>query len=326
MSSNKQIDFSQIHRILIIRIGSLGETVLITPVIRALRGKFPDAYIACMSDPKRTDLVSANPNLNEVIPYQWSVPKLIYSMVKRSFQMAVVLQPTFRLVLHTFLARIPFRVGFKTNSGRQRLLHLAVPNNINQHETTRYLNVVRGLGIDTESDEPEMFVDQKTQVWANQFLADTKLDSERPLIGLNPGAGAAFRRWSKKRFAAVANLLYEMYNAQICITAGPQEAALPNEVAALIVSEPAIIKDKTTMQLAAILQKCNLFITNDTGPMHLSTAVKTPTVALFGASNPLQWGPIWPQHKVIARRSLEDITIDDVFSAAQECLDTTMKS
>ena len=132
---SKQFDLNQIRRILILRMGPLGETLLTTPVIRALRRRFPKAHIAYMVAPGREDLVSENPNLNEVITYSVSIPKLIYNMAKRSFQMAVVLQPTFRLVLHTFLARIPFRIGFETNSGKGRLLHVAVPNNIDQHET-----------------------------------------------------------------------------------------------------------------------------------------------------------------------------------------------
>ena len=324
MPFGKDIDFERIHRILIIRLGPLGETVLMTPMIRALRQGFPEAHIACMMDSIRTDLVAANPNLNEVIPYQSSVPRLIYSMAKRSIQLAVVLQPTFRLVLHTFLAGIPYRVGFETNFGGRRLLHLAAPNNTNQHETARYLDVARLLGIEPDSDEPEVFVDQESQAWGSKFLRNAKIDGDSPLIGLNPGAGTTYRRWAVERFAEVGNWLQKQYNAQLCITGGPREAALPHELAALINGETTVITDTTPLQLAAIIQKCNLFISNDTGPMHLSTAVKTPTVALFGASNRIQWAPIWSQHKVIARNSMDDIAVEDVIAAVQGCLPNVM--
>ena len=102
------LNLEQINRILIIRLAPLGETVLTTPVIRALRQHFRDAYIAYMVAPTREDLVYANPHLNEVMTYQTSVPKLIYQIARRKFQMAIILQPTFRLVFHAFLARIPF--------------------------------------------------------------------------------------------------------------------------------------------------------------------------------------------------------------------------
>ncbi len=312
----KQVNLNQIRRILILRMGPLGETLLTTPVIRALRGRFPKAFITYMVAPGREALVSANPNLDEVITYSVSIPKLIYEMVKRSFEMVVILQPTFRLVLHTFLARIPFRIGFETNSGKGRLLHVAVPNNIRQHESARYLDVVRGIGIEPDSEEPEMFVNAAAQGWADDLLASASVSLDRPLIGLNPGSGSESRRWSKVGFARVGNELHQKYDAQIFITAGDAEGSLPHEVADLMSRSPVIVTGTTPMQLGAMLQKCQLYISNDTGPMHMSTAVRTPTIALFGASNPQQWGPHWEPHTIIARDSMEDITVEDVLAAA----------
>lgn len=292
----------QVNRILIIRLAPLGETVLTTPVIRALREHFREAHIAYMVAPTREDLVSANPHLNEVLTYQASVPKLIYQIVRRKFQMAVILQPTFRLVLHTFLARIPFRVGFETNTGGKRLLNIAAPNNTAQHETQRYLDVVRALGVEITDDEPEVFVDSEGKTWMDNFLKIEKLDDGKPIIGLNPGAATVYRRWDAANFAVLGDLLHEAYRAHIVITTGPREGALANQVAAQMAHPPVIVNQATPMQLAALLQRCNLYISNDTGPMHLSTAVKTPTVALFGASNLIQWAPPWEKHAVIARK------------------------
>ena len=296
------LNLGQINRILIIRLAPLGETVLTTPVIRALRQHFQEAHIAYMVAPTREDLVSANPYLNEVITYQASVPKLIYQIARRKFQMAVVLQPTFRLVLHTFLARIPFRVGFETNAGGKKLLSLAVPNNTAQHETQRYLDVVRALGVEVGDDEPEVFVDSESIAWANGFLENQKINDNRLIIGLNPGAATVYRRWHASNFATLADRLHETYNAHTVITTGPREGELAEQVAAQMSHSPIIVDRATPMQLAALLQRCNLYISNDTGPMHLSTAVKTPTIALFGASNLIQWAPPWDRHAVVARK------------------------
>ena len=143
--------------------------------------------------------------------------------------------------------------------------------------------MVRVLGIEPESDEPEVFVDQESQAWASEFLRNTKISSDSLLIGLNPGAGTIYRRWAVERFAEIGNSLQVEYNAQLLITGGPREADLPHELAALIHGATTVMTDTTPMQLAAIIQRCNLFISNDTGPMHLSTGVKTTTIALFGA-------------------------------------------
>ncbi len=290
----------QINRILIIRLAPLGETVLTTPVIRALRQHFQEAHIAYMVAPTREDLVSANPHLNEVLTYQSSVPKLIYQIVQRKFQMAVVLQPTFRLVLHTFLARIPFRVGFETNTGGKRLLHIAVPNNTEQHETQRYLDVVRALDIEITDDDPEVFVDEAGKAWGNDFLENQSLNDGKPIIGLNPGSATTYRRWPTDSFAILGDMLHKAYDAHIIITTGPREDKLAHHIAKQMAYSPITVNDITPMQLAALLQRCHLYISNDTGPMHLSIAVKTPTIALFGGSNPTQWGPMWDRHTVIA--------------------------
>ena len=316
----------QIKRILIIRLAPLGETVLTTPVIRAIRKHFKDAHIAYMVAPTREDLVSANPHLNEVITYQSSVLKLIHQLHQRKFDMAVVLQPTFRLVMLTFLARIPFRVGFETNFGGKRLLHASVPNNTSQHETQRYLDVVRALGLEGTDDEPEVFTDNKGKAWCNDFLKNRNLNDTKPIIGLNPGAGTSYRRWSTDNFATIADMLHDAYDAHIIITVGPNESKLTRQINEQMTHTPTIVKDITPMQLVALLQRCHLYISNDTGPMHLSTAVKTPTIALFGGSNPSQWGPKWDKHVVIARQecvlmqTLSPREWDDYADVAQQNL------
>ena len=296
---------AQVNRILIIRLAPLGETVLTTPVIHALREHFREAHIAYMVAPTREDLVSANPHLNEVLTYQTSVPKLIYQIARRKFQMAIILQPTFRLVLHTFLARIPLRIGFETNAAGKKLLNIAVRNNTAQHETQRYLDVVRAFGVDITDDEPEVFVDTAGIAWVNNFLKERKLDDGKPIIGINPGAATVYRRWDAANFAVLADRLHETYKAHIVITTGPKEGELANQVVAQMSHSPVIVDQATPMQLAALLQRCNLYVSNDTGPMHLSTAVKTPTIALFGASNLTQWAPPWEKHTVIARKECE---------------------
>ena len=295
----------QIKRIIIIRLAPLGETVLTTPVIRALRQHFTDADITYLVAPSREDLVSANPHLNDVITYQSSVPKLVSQLWKRKFDMAVILQPTFRLVLLTFLARIPFRIGFETNSGGKRLLQSSVLNNTEQHETQRYLDVVRAIGIEVADDEPEVFVDEKGKAWRNDFLANQNLNDGRPIIGLNPGAGTSYRRWSVDNFTIIGDMLHDAYEAHILITTGPTECELAQQVKKQMTHTPTIVDSVTPMQLAALLQHCNLYISNDTGPMHLSVAAKTPTIALFGGSSPTQWGPPWDKHTVIARQECE---------------------
>ncbi|HIE28479.1 TPA: hypothetical protein EYP66_14460, partial [Candidatus Poribacteria bacterium] len=162
---NKRELLEKVNRILVIRMGPLGETLQTTPVLKALRARLKRAYLAMMVTEDRVELVSANPHLDTVVIYDDSVPKLIDKLRKHRFQMALVLQPTFRLVLLTFLAGIKYRVGFETNIGGKLLLTVPVRSNHNQHETDRYLDVVKAIGIQPVDREIEMRVACEAEVW-----------------------------------------------------------------------------------------------------------------------------------------------------------------
>ncbi|MYB01944.1 glycosyltransferase family 9 protein, partial [Candidatus Poribacteria bacterium] len=126
-----------------------------------------------------------------------------------------------------------------------------------------------------------------------------------PITGPPPVAATPSRRLHAANFAFLVELIQGAYDAHIIITTGPREGELATQVAAQMSHSPIIVNQATPMQLAALLQRCNLYISNDTGPMHLSTAVKTPTIALFGASNLIQWAPPWDRHAVVARKGCE---------------------
>ena len=307
-----------IKRILVIRMGPFGETLLVTPVLRALRNSLPDAHIAIMVTSYRADLVSANPNIDEVIPYEKQTAKLICDLRRHHFQMVFILQPTFRLVFLALFAGIKYRVGFATRRGGELLLTRSAKDNRMQHETDRYLDVVRAAGIQPVTREIEMSVTQDAEQWAREFLIHSGILKERFLIGINPGCDAVPRRWAKERFAEVGDMLVSEYNAQILITTGPNEIGLGEEVAALMDHEPGILENVTPMRITAVFKQCDLLISNDTGPMHMGIAVGTPTIGLFGLTDPNRWGPVASQHAVIHRDGMEFITVDDVMKVARE--------
>ena len=309
-----------IRRILVVRMGPLGETLQTTPVLSALRNRMPDAYIAMMVTSDREDLISVNPNLDRVILYQKSAPKLISTLREHRFEMVLILQPTFRLVLLTFLAGIKHRVGFSTNSGGKLLLTTAVVNNQDQHETDRYLDVVRAIGILPVTNEIEMHVVESASRWAVAFLQDSGVSKERLLIGLNPGGFWPKRRWAKERFVQLADLLSSEYNAQVLITTGHSEARIGGEIAELMRHEPVVVENTTSMRITAMIQQCHLLVSNDTGPMHIGISVGTPTIGLFGQSNPRKWGPLSGKHAIVHRDGMDAITVAEVMLVARRML------
>ena len=168
-----------------------------------------------MVAPTREDLVSANPHLNEVLTYQASVPKLIYQIARRKFQMALCYNQRFVSSFTHFSPESRSVLDLKRTPGGTKLLNLAVPNNTLQHETQRYLDVVRALGVEVLDSEPEVFVDRASIAWVNNFLENQKLNDSKLIIGLNPGAATDYRRWHAVNFAALGDQLHETYGAHI---------------------------------------------------------------------------------------------------------------
>ncbi len=310
-----------VKRILVIRMGPFGETLLITPVLRALRSSLPHAHITVMVGFDKVDLVSENPNINEVIAYEKQNAELIRELRRHHFHLAVILQPTFRLVLLALIAGIKYRVGFETRKGGRLLLTKYARDDRTQHETDRYLSVVRAAGIQPVTREIEMSVTEDAEQWAREFLIRSGISEERLLIGINPGCVWPKRQWAKERFAEVGDILASEYDAHILITIGPNEIGLGMEIAAMMSHEPVILENTTLMRVAAAFKQCALLISNDTGPMHIGIAVGTPTIGLFGISDPNRWGPIGSQHAIVHRKGIEAITVDDVMAVARKKID-----
>jgi len=317
------VPFSLKHvkRILVIRMGPFGETLLITPVLRALRSSLPHAHIAVMVAFDKVDLVSENPNINEVIAYEKQDAELIRDLRRHHFHLAVILQPTFRLVVLALIAGIKYRVGFETRKGGRILLTKYARDDRTQHETDRYLSVVRVAGIRPVTREIEMFVTEDAKKWSREFLIRSGISKERFLIGINPGGFWQNRRWAKEKFAEVGDILASEYDAHILITTGPSEIGLGGEISAMMNHEPVILENTTPMRIAAALKQCALLISNDTGPMHVGIAVGTPTIGLFGVSDPNRWGPIASQHAIVHRKGIEAITVGDVMAVARKKID-----
>jgi len=302
------------ERILLIRFGSLGDVVLTTPTIRAVRRAFPNAYIAMLVGDRSADIVSANPHLDEIIILRRNVRRLsevrrITALLReRDFDVSIDMQRKFQSSLLAYLGGAKFRIGYHHPKGV--LCSVRIPDSENKHAVDRNLDLLRPLGIEAglksnciESDrEPEMFLSQEDRGYAHRMLQSRGLASKSPIIGIFPGAGWRHRCWPAERFAAISDLAVERYNAGVVIFGGPGEADIVDNVAQNMTTPAVLIKDRMTLrQLGAMIERCDLFLSNDTGPMHISSAVKTTTIALFGPGNHVKFQPIGEKHALIRR-------------------------
>ena len=169
----------------------------------------------------------------------------------------------------------------------------------NRHAVTRYLEVLQRHGVDTTDAHPHLQLTEEENTEAHRFLIETGRMSEQLLIGIHPGGNWAYKLWDAKNYAHVADALAEKLNVAILLFAGPNERELQAQVANMMDVPPILVKTNDLRQLAALISVCDVYIGNDTGPMHIAAAVGTPVVALFGSTNHHRSGPYGDNHSVI---------------------------
>ena len=290
------------EKILLIRLSSLGDVVLTTPVIRAVRIHFPDAYIAMLVAKQSADVLRENPHLNEIITFDRLAKdkdtremfRIIRRLRERKFTLAIDLQRKFRTEMLMYFSGASERVG------KGRSCTVRVHERGNKHATAHYFDLLHAVEIPADDPRLEIFLAESERLDAVRRLDTVGVTNGGVKVGLFPGAGWKLREWMPERFAAIGDKLVERFNADVLIFGGQQETALVQTVANLM-NAPAMpfAGNLQVRQLAACIEQCDLFLTNDTGPMHIAAAVGTPTVSLFGPGNHIRFQPLGTQHQRI---------------------------
>lgn len=277
------------NKILVFSFSFIGDAVLSTAVIQPLRRHFPDAHITFLVGPRAFDLLATDPNINATLVYDnrgehagWKGRlRLIKTLRLGKFDLAINLRDS-------LIARC---IGAE-HWGLAR-------GDSNRHAVTRYLEVLQRQGVDTTDAHPFLGLTEREQTGAHHFLQETGIESERLLIGIHPGGNWEYKLWDGKNYANLASVLAKKHNATILLFAGPNERELQTQVAEMMETPPISVQTDNLRDLAALISACNVYIGNDTGPMHIAAAVGTPVVALFGSTNHIRSGPYGDLHTIV---------------------------
>lgn len=337
-------------RILIIRTDRIGDVALSTPAIKALRNSYPLSYIAFMVRPYAKEIVEGNPYLDEVILYDKDgIHKGFFStllfglhMRKKRFDTAIILHPTNRAHIIAFVAGIPNRIGL--NRKLPYLLTKALDDEKfrgEKHELEYTLDILRNIGVEVYDKSPYIPVKESNEESVDLKLIRKGVKSSDLLIAVHPGASCPSKRWPLERFASLIDRVKKSFNVCIVLVSGPDDIAQVTELKQKLNSDVVDISGETSVgELAALLKRCRLFISNDSGPVHIATAVGTPSIVVFGRKqpglSPKRWGPIGKEDIVLYKdvgcevclahnckigfKCLEAITVDDVFKAVEKLL------
>jgi heptosyltransferase-2 len=285
------------HSILIIKPGAIGDLLQLTPVIRALNSGYPEAAISILVGSQSTaELFKYNPHIFGTIVFD-------KAGVHRSFRELVRLwrhlqKNRYDLVIN--FQRSNLKTWFLASAAfpcRVLIYHKARTRNI--HAVANYLETVAPLGIDVSRVNLELSPGPGDRAYARKILVSLG-NVQKPLVALNPGASHQVNRWGIDRFAALADMLAKDLSARVMIIGGTDDIHLAEEIGARTVSKPLLMAGKANLlQLAALLEQCDVLVSGDTGPMHLATAVGARVVALFGAADPDRTGPVGSGHRVL---------------------------
>ena len=332
---------SERPNVLVIKPASLGDVLMSTAFLAALRVSLPDASITMLVTTWAKEALAGNSHCDQVLDsgnvgfpghYGFKAYRNCVSRVReRRFTHCFVLDRSPLMALLPRLAGIPWRAGLNS-AHRGIALHVGVPCPDDRHEVEIYLDVLRKVGLDVTRPHLYFLPQSSDELEVSNLLIERGLANGRHLIaihaggGKNPGAEHASKRWSSRNFSALAEGLTGTLDAGILLVGGPDDVPTADSVQSSTSAPVVNVAGKLTFaQLGALIQRCHLFIGNDSAPMHLAAAVGTPVVALFGPTSPQRYGPYGVQSNAVRfapNRGEEAMAdeLDAVLSAARQIL------
>jgi len=275
----------------------IGDVVLSLPAVRDLRRNFPAARIEVLARPWVAELYGAVAEVDAVRPSAGRGADA--ASLRRAFDLAVLLPNSFAAALAVWQARVPERWGYATD-GRGLLLTRGarVPAQVRgRSEVYYYRAMLAAVGL-AVSATPDASLSCPPE-WAGR--GDALLGESGPWIGLNPGAfyGTA-KRWLPERYAAVGDTLARRTGARVAIVGGAAERGLGESIASGMRAPARVLCGETGLpELAGVLSRLGLLVTNDSGPMHLAAALGVPVVAVFGPTDSRETGPVGDAHRIV---------------------------
>lgn len=306
-------------KILVIALSGIGDALMFTPALKLLREEQPDAQIDTLVMYKGSEeILKPNPDLNDVLYFDFLKEgrtkslKYIFKL-RGKYNSSINVYPSnrkeYNLISYLIGARKRVSVEYKRDDSQNLgfLNNIRVPENDETHNVVTNIKLCEALLNKTVSAELplQVYLSNEEKIFAEDYLLHNGIRGEDILVGFHPGCSTIKnhikRRWEPEKFAALGNTLVENYNAKILIFGGPDESELKEEIKDKIKSGCAIVvATKNLMKSAAIMERCNVFVTNDSSQMHIAAALGVKTVAIIGPTNTNYIFPWKIEHKIVS--------------------------
>lgn len=341
----------QIKRVVVRGTNWVGDSVMTVPALRALRRVLPNAEITLVVRPSAKGIFADVDFIDQLLIYDrrsaFSIIRQVREWRKRQFDLAVLFQNAFEAALIPFLAGVPLRLGYATESRQALLTHpLALPDwRSTRHEVFYYLYLITALeqllfgkSEICESDpDASLRISDVRKSEAENLLRTYGVRVGEPVVALCPGSvNSRAKRWPAAQYAALADKLIES-RRQVLLIGSADEADVTREVTNRMQQKAVVLTGKTSLdQITSVLSLVDLVVTNDTGPAHIAAALGRPTLVIFGPTNPLTTRPFAPEAEIlrhppdcapcmlrdcpIDHRCMTAIDVNEVFEHSQALL------
>ena len=299
-------------RILVIQTAYLGDVVLTTPLLRAIRDQFPSAFLAALVIPGTKDILHPNAIIDAVFTYDKKgrdagIRGLVSTarfLKKHQFDLCFLPHRSFRSALLAWLSRIPVRIGFSQSPGAI-FYNRRIGWRESQHEVFRCLELLKPMGIDPETQSARLWVssDRKAEVGVKALFEKLGIRVNDRIIGVAPGSVWPTKRWIPEGFSNVIDVLIKQHAMKVLLLGSVDDIPTVDQVMAGCKEKPINLSGKTTLgELAEILKRCSLLITNDNGSLHVGAAQDIPIVAIYGPTNlSLGYGPFSKKASIVEK-------------------------
>jgi len=341
VKKHKSISIDQSKKILVIRQhNQLGDMLCATPFFRALRERFPDSKIDLVSGLVNTQIVKNNPFIDRIIEYNnieiLKSPSLLFRFFRElreeRYDLAIVPVTVSMSVtsdLLAFFSKAKYRIGAASLSGKENLtgflynypVDLNWKNDPLKHQTQRNIDIMRDFSLITTDHSLVIGLSLDEKSYGENYFQKQHVKEKIP-VGIHPGAGKVKNQWPVECFGELIDRLMEIDNCEIFVTEGPMDKIPVDYFRQKYNEKINYIFEGNVRRVASIIKNLDLFISNDTGIMHVATAVKTPVLSLFGETDPIQWAPQGKYDKYILGKesNIRNITVDKVYEAAKKML------
>ena len=301
-------------KILIMEAGGIGDIVMSTPALRALRERFSDSEIVLLTVPRTAQAINVEHYANRILCFKQesfskgptksfykqilSNLRLLWDLRKERFDMMIDMEAIeswkSSLMRYFFYKSIGARRRVGRNSdGTGFFLDVKVKDDLygKVHEVDRKLLIASTLGAETKNTKQEFSISREDKEFINNWLADSGIDDDRKIVAMQPGAFVPSREWKSEGFVEIGRRLFQQYKAQIIITGGKNDNVAYKINDELKDIKPILAAGLSLGEFGALLERVHLFISNDTGPAHIADALNIPYVVLFGPENFYRYGP-----------------------------------